>query len=125
MITKYLEMSDVLAFHADQLKRYGGASGIRDKGQLEAALFRPQTGYYDDLIAEAAALWESFLMNHPFVDGNKRVAFAVVYTFLRINGSRIEQTSQEAGDFLYGLFDNNCVTFDALESWLRDNTRPV
>lgn len=125
MITKYLEMSDVLAFHADQLKRYGGASGIRDKGQLEAALFRPQTGYYDDLIAEAAALWESFLMNHPFVDGNKRVAFAVVYTFLRINGSRIEQTSQEAGDFLYGLFDNNSVTFDALESWLRDNTRPV
>ena len=125
MITKYLDVSDVLAFHADQLQRYGGGSGIRDKGQLETALFRPQTGYYDDLIAEAAALWESFLMNHPFVDGNKRVSFAVVYTFLRINGSRIEATSEEAGDFIYALFDSNSVSFEALDSWLRANTKPV
>lgn len=125
MITKYLTMEDVLAFHADQLRRYGGATGIRDKGQLEAALFRSQTGYYDDLIAEAAALWESFMMNHPFVDGNKRVAFAVTDSFLRINGSHIAVTSSEAGDFLYGLFDGNAVTFNALEGWLRTNTAPL
>lgn len=125
MITKYLTMEDVLAFHADQLRRYGGASGIRDKGQLEAALFRPQTGYYDDLIAEAAALWESFMMNHPFVDGNKRVAFAVTDTFLKMNGSKISVSSKEAGDFLYGLFEGNHVTFNALEAWLRANTKPI
>ncbi|MEM7730388.1 MAG: type II toxin-antitoxin system death-on-curing family toxin [Pseudomonadota bacterium] len=124
-MTKYLTMEDVLAFHADQLRRYGGATGIRDKGQLEAALFRSQTGYYDDLIAEAAALWESFMMNHPFVDGNKRVAFAVTDSFLRINGSHIAVTSSEAGDFLYGLFDGNAVTFNALEGWLRTNTAPL
>lgn len=125
MITKYLTMEDVLAFHADQLRRYGGASGIRDKGQLEAALFRPQTGYYDDLIAEAAALWESFMMNHPFVDGNKRVAFAVTDTFLKMNGLKISVSSKEAGDFLYGLFEGNDVTFNALEAWLRPNTKPI
>ena len=125
MMTRYLTLDDVLGFHDDQLRRYGGATGIRDKGQLEAALFRPQSGYYDDLIAEAAALWESFLMNHPFVDGNKRVAFAVVDVFLLINGSQITASPKVAGDFLYGLFDTNSVTFEAFETWLRANTAPL
>ena len=71
----YLTLGDVLAIHADQITTYGGAAGIRDPGQLDAALFRPQTGYYADIIAEAAALWESLSQNHPFVDGNKRTAF--------------------------------------------------
>jgi len=80
-MTQYLDVADVLAFHEIQLRRYGGAPGIRDMGLVEAALFRPQTGYYKDIIEEAAALWESFLMNHPFVDGNKRTAFAVMDVF--------------------------------------------
>jgi len=54
--------------------RFGGALGIRDRGALESALTRPQSGYYADLIQEAAALWESLSQNHPFLDGNKRVA---------------------------------------------------
>jgi death-on-curing protein len=66
----------------DQIKRHGGATGVRDFGLLEAALFRPQTGYYGDLVAEASALWASLSLNHAFVDGNKRTAFAVTYTFL-------------------------------------------
>ena len=70
----YLTLGDVLAIHADQITTYGGAAGVRDPGQLDAALFRPQTGYYADTIAEAAALWESLSQNHPFVDGNKRTA---------------------------------------------------
>jgi len=72
MTTVYLTVAEVLAIHDDQIERYGGSPGVRDMGQLEAALFRPQTGYYPDLIAEAAALWESLSQNHPFVDGNKR-----------------------------------------------------
>lgn len=73
----YLTLAEVLAIHDDQIERYGGSAGVRDCGLLEAALFRPQTGYYADLIEEAAALWESLAQNHPFIDGNKRTAFAV------------------------------------------------
>ncbi len=76
-MTDYLLVAEVLAIHDDQIARYGGAHGVRDPGLLEAALFRPQTGYYADLIEEVAALWESLAQNHPFIDGNKRVAFAV------------------------------------------------
>jgi len=82
----YPNFEDVIAIHDDQLRRYGGAPGIRDMGLVEMSLYRPQTGYYKDVIEEAAALWESFMMNHPFLDGNKRVAYAVTYTFLRVNG---------------------------------------
>ena len=122
-MTQYLTLDDVLMFHDVQLRRYGGAPGIRDMGLVEAALFRPQTGYYKDIIAEAAALWESFLMNHPFVDGNKRTAFAVMDIFLRINGISITSNSKDLGDFLYGLFDAGEVTFANLDAWLRGNTR--
>ena len=122
-MTDYLTVEDVLAFHEIQLRSYGGAPGIRDMGLVEAALFRPQTGYYKDILEEAAALWESFLMNHPFVDGNKRTAFAVMDVFLRINGIRIQSNSQMTGDFIYGLFDASDVTFNNLDGWLRQNTR--
>src|SRR6266576_789660 len=88
-MTDYLTVAEVLAMHADQVERYGGSQGVRDHGLLEAALYRPQTGYYADLIEEAAALWESLSQNHPFVDGNKRAAFAVTYTFLAINRANL------------------------------------
>lgn len=81
-MTDFLTLAELLAIHQDQIERYGGSAGVRDLGLLEAALFRPQTGYYADLIEEAAALWESLAQNHPFIDGNKRTAFAATYTFL-------------------------------------------
>lgn len=87
---EYLTSLEVLALHQALLQRYGGAPGIRDMGAVEAAVFRPQCGYYGDIIEEAAALLESLLINHPFVDGNKRVAFAACDVFLRINGWRIQ-----------------------------------
>jgi death-on-curing protein len=58
-MTDYFTVLEVLAMHPDQIERYGGSHGVRDPGLLEAALFRAQTGYYGDLIEEAAALWES------------------------------------------------------------------
>jgi death on curing protein len=76
-MTDYVTVAEALAIHADQIERYGGSAGVRDFGLLEAALFRPQTGYYPGLIEEAAALWESLSQNHPFVDGNERTAFAI------------------------------------------------
>ena len=64
-MTDYLTLREVLAIHADQIERYGGTVGIRDYGLLEAALFRPQTGYYADLVEETAALWESLSQEPP------------------------------------------------------------
>ena len=123
MTTVYLTVAEVLAIHDDQLERYGGSPGIRDAGQLEAALFRPQTGYYTDLIAEAAALWESLSQNHAFVDGNKRTAFAVTFTFLAVNGVIITATEDATIRFLVPLYDRNAVEYDKLDKWLRKNTR--
>lgn len=87
---EYLTLEEVLALHEMSLEHYGGASGVRDLGALEAALFRPQSGYYSDIIEEAAALTESLLINHPFVDGNKRVAFGACCVFLEINGCALD-----------------------------------
>ena len=74
---------------------------------MEAALYRPQTGYYADLIEEAAALWESLSQNHPFIDGNKRTAFAATYTFLAINGARLTADAEEIYVFLAALYEAN------------------
>ena len=120
-MTDYLTMAEVLAMHSDQIKRYGGSHGVRDPGLLEAALFRPQTGYYADLIEEAAALWESMAQNHPFIDGNKRTAFAATYTFLAINAARLAAAAQETYEFVAALYEANQFSFDKLAPWLREH----
>ncbi len=119
----YIRVEDILAIHADQIERYGGGEGIRDPGLLEAALFRPQTGYYPTLIDEAAALWESLSQNDPFVDGNKRTAFAATYVFLAINGLEITATDDQTQDFVLGLYSESRVTFENLRAWLSENTK--
>lgn len=120
-MTDYLTVAEVLAMHDDQIERYGGSHGLRDRGLLEAALFRPQTGYYADLIEEAAALWESLSENHPCIDGNKRTAFAATYTFLAINGARLTANARQACDFVIALYEANQFSFDKLVPWLRDH----
>lgn len=118
----YLTSAEIEAIHADQIRRYGGSPGLRDRGQLEAALFRPQTGYYSDVIAEAAALWESLSENHPFVDGNKRTALACAYTFLAINGFRMKADPETLWAFLNHHYESGTLRFDVLDVWLRENT---
>lgn len=119
----YIRVDDILAIHADQIERYGGGKAIRDAGLLEAALFRPQTGYYPTLIDEAAARWESLSQNPPFVDGNKRTAFAATYVFLAINGLDIIATDDETQDFVLGLYATSNITFENLRAWLSENTK--
>jgi death on curing protein len=118
-MSDFLTLAEVLAIHADQIGRYGGSQGIRDQGLLEAALYRSQTGYYADLIEEAAALWESLSQNHPFIDGNKRTAFAATYTFLAINGARLTANAEEVYSFIAGLYRANQFRFENLVPWLR------
>lgn len=119
----YIRVDDILAIHADQITRFGGAEGVRDLGLLEAALFRPQTGYYPTLIDEAAALWESLSQNHPFIDGNKRTAFAATYVFLAINGLDIIATDEDTQVYILGLYEVRGINFDNLRGWLLENTR--
>ena len=121
----YIRVEDVLAIHSDLIDRFGGSRGIRDPGLLECALFRPQTGHYASLIDEASALWESLSQNHPFVDENKRTAFAATYVFLLINGLRIVATDKEAQTFILDLYDSDQLEFHRLQAWLIQNTQTV
>ncbi len=115
----YLTTAEVLAIHRILIKRYGGSNGIRDIGALESALFRPQSGYYMDTVAEAAALFESLAINHPFVDGNKRIAFAVADVFLRINGYRIISQPMAIYSDMMKMFETETFNMDYIEPWLR------
>jgi death-on-curing protein len=123
-VTDYLTVAEVLAIHEDLIRTFGGGDGVRDAGLLEAALFRPQSGYYADRIAEAAALWESLSQNHAFIDGNKRVAFAAMLTFLSINDLRVAADADTAWEFVSRLYDDGLFQFEALDAWLRQNVLP-
>src|SRR5256884_9632010 len=91
----YLTVAEVLAIHHRQIETCGGSHGLRDVGALEAAVFRPQTGYYNNLAEEAAAPMESLANNHPFPDGNQRVAFSATHTLPLINSLTLEANSVE------------------------------
>lgn len=123
-MTEYLTVADALFFHKQLINRYGGATGIRDGGALESALHRPQTGYYDTIIHEAAALVESLVQNHPFIDGNKRVAFAVLDVFLRINGYRISADSADIYNHMLNLFETRSFDMEHLVPWLQRMVAP-
>ena len=119
----YLSVADVLGIHTILMQRYGGATGVRDPGALEAALFRPQTGYYEDIVAEAAALMESLAINHPFIDGNKRIAFAAADVFLRINGWRLQRPSMQIHREMIRMFEKGTFDIAHLDPWLRGFAR--
>ena len=119
----HLSLDEVVAIHEALLERFGGPPGIRDLGLLESALFRPQTGYYRDVAEMAAALFESLIMNHPFVDGNKRVAFFATDIFLRLNGWKLAVEPQPAHAFLIGLLERRECDFAHLLPWIRASMR--
>ena len=121
----FLSRDEVLAIHSTLLELFGGPPGVRDHGLLESALYRPQTGHYADLAEMAAALFESLIMNHPFVDGNKRVAFFATDVFLRLNGYRLQVDANHAHRFLVGLLENSRCSFDELLPWIREHVTEV
>ena len=119
MAHDYLTVADVLSMHTVLMQRYGGAPGLRDPGALEAALFRPQTGYYEDIVAEAAALLESLAINYPFVDGNKRIAFAAADVLLRINGWRLSRAPMQIYAEMMQLFESGTFDIAHIDPWMR------
>ena len=121
----YLTVAEVVAIHHSQIEEYGGESGMLNQGALEAAIFRPQTGYYNDLSEEAAALLESLVNNHPFVDGNKRVGFAAAHTFLLMNGFDLDVSSKAAFEFLIRAISDGKFRFALLHEWLAARLIPL
>ncbi len=94
-------------------------------GLLESALLRPQTGYYDTLSLQAAALLQSLIQNHSFVDGNKRVAFAAAAIFLRMNGYRLEVEADDGESFLIDKAIQKRVQIEDIASWLETRMREI
>lgn len=122
-MTRYPTLVELLVIHQELLEEFGGAAGVRDPGALEAALFRPQTGYYRDVVHEATALFESLMLNHPFIDGNKRVAFAAADVFLRLNGRVAVLDDAETYAFIIEWISSRSRSLDSIDEWLRHHVQ--
>jgi len=117
----YLTVAEGMAIQHLQIEEYGGVHGVRDKGLLESAVFRPQVGYYANAAEEAAALMESLANNHPFFDGNKRVAFAATHTFLLLNGYDLTVDPSAAYTFMMDSIANSEFRFSKILGWINSN----
>jgi death-on-curing protein len=120
-VVQFLSLDEAIAIQERLIDKFGGTPGLRDKGLLESALFRPQTGHYDDLAQMAAALFESLISNHAFVDGNKRVAFFFCDVFLRLNGWKLKVDSDSGYDFIVGSLERRQCDFEHLLPWIQQH----
>ena len=118
-VVQFLSLDEAIAIHERLIEKFGGSPGLRDKGLLESALYRPQTGYYADLAQMAAALFESLVSNHAFVDGNKRAAFFLCDVFLRLNGWKLKMSADTAYTFIVGSLEKGRCDYDHLLPWIR------
>jgi death-on-curing protein len=126
MSVVWIEESVVLALHEEHLAEHGGPVGIRDRGLLESALFRPQNliGYGDpDLAALAAAYGFGLARNHPFIDGNKRTAFTVMELFLALNGQELIADDPSCIVAILKLAEGG-LSETEFADWIRANTNP-
>jgi death on curing protein len=119
----YLTVAEVYQMQHQLINMFGGMHGVRDKGAVEAAVFRPQTGYYNSLEEEAAALMESLGNNHGFLDGNKRIAFTATDVFLRRNGFYIKVDGAAGYDFINGSIERHEFRFAQILDWLRKHVQ--
>jgi death-on-curing protein len=124
-MAEHLTVAEVYAMQSRLIDLFGGLHGVRDKGAVEAAVFRPQTGYYNSLEEEASALMESLANNHGFTDGNKRIAFAATDTFLRINGFYLDVISEEGHEFIEGSMDRHEFRFAQILRWIREHIKKL
>ncbi len=119
----WVTYDQVIAMHSRQLRRFGGAPGLRDQGMLQSALERPVNKWHyeqADLAELAAAYAFGLAKNHAFVDGNKRIAFMTMGAFLRKNGVRFAPDQSHATAMMMSLAAGE-VSEDSLARWIRDN----
>jgi len=124
---KYITPQQVLAIHDQMIKRFGGSAGVRDLGLVESAVARPQATFdgqdlYESIFDKAAALLQSLLKNHPFVDGNKRTALTSAGMFLKINGYNLVNAHEEEVSFGVEV-DNKHLSVEEIASWLQNHTK--
>ena len=123
----WLDRTIIEALHTDQVMEHGGSLGIRDPGLLESALARPQQKWHyepaTDLATLSAAYAFGIAKNHPFVDGDKRAALVVAYTFLAINGFELDAPEPETVAAILGTADGSLSEED-LASWIRSHLIP-
>ncbi len=124
-MSDFLTVAEVYRMQYRLIELFGGIHGVRDKSAVEAAVFRPQIGYYNSLEEEAAALMESLGKNHGFVDGNKRIAFAATDVFLRRNGHYIEIDTSGGEDFIVGSMERGEFRFAKILEWIRQHIKPL
>ncbi len=120
-----IEVSEVEKIHDILIDRFGGANGIRDKGILESAIGRPFQTFdgkdlYPDPVDKAAAIFESIVSNHPFVDGNKRTAYVLLRLILKRNQLDINVDQDVKYDFVIKAAKGE-LTFDKIREWIRNN----
>ncbi|MCS7031853.1 MAG: type II toxin-antitoxin system death-on-curing family toxin [Gloeomargarita sp. SKYG116] len=124
---RFLTKEEVLRIHDDQIRSFGGAPGLIDEGLLDSALAQAQVTFnsvllHKSIYEQAAAYLYHLIMNHPFLDGNKRTAFAVMDTFLRVNGYKLTLKNNEAYDLVISVA--NCKLDKAnLIKFLKSKTR--
>lgn len=123
----YLSIEQIRDLHTEQLQRYGGAGGLRDRGSLESAVARPAMTFggddlYPDVAAKAAALLHSLALNHPFNDGNKRVAAHAAVLFAMIHRFELLATPGDLVDITVTVAEGK-VEAEALAIWFRQRLR--
>lgn len=126
---KILTPRQVLLLHESVIKKYGGSSGLRDKGMFESAIYRPFATFagsdlYPDIYLKAGALIQSVVKNHPFVDGNKRTGYSSAYIFLKRNGIDLSVKKVEAIKFMIFVANEN-LSVDEISSWLKKHSRKL
>jgi death on curing protein len=122
---EYLTVAEVYHMQHRLIELFGGLHGVRDTGTVEAAVFRPQTGYYDSIEEEAAAMMESLGMNHGFIDGNKRIAFTAADVFLRRNDFYLDINADEGHTFIEGSLARQEFRFGKILQWIRDHIKRI
>ena len=125
----YLTLEQVLLIHEDQILRYGGSSGLRDLPLLESAVFRPQSTFggedlYPTVFDKAAALMHSLILNHVFVDGNKRTGAAAMLVFLELNGYRLK-VAQNALVKAAIAVESKKWNIKKIALWLKKHTKKI
>jgi death-on-curing protein len=124
-MTDYLTVAEVYRIQHRLIEMFGGLHGVRDKGAIEAAVFRPQAGYYNSIEEEAAALMESLGNNHGFLDGNKRIALAAAGVFLQRNGYYLAIEAESAHEFICGSMERHEFRFAQILDWIRQHIKPL
>jgi len=122
---QFLSLDEAIAIQERPIEKFGGTPGLRDKGLLESALFRPQTGYYENLVEMAAALFESLITNHAFVDGNKRIAFFATDVFLRLNGWKLVVSADDGFTFIVGSLERGDCDYEHLLPWISGHLEKI